>query len=292
MKIQVIDMMNGAPRGGQASKTYSVEKAPDVPKFSPKTGEPVAPVTGLARKEEDDTDPTGQRILVFVHGFGVAEESAVAMTANLAAMLAAGGVNYDHAVTVIWNAKAPFFRAENRADDLGEGALLRQMRELLDRGNDVDLVGHSLGCRPVLALLKAMGDKGQEGTVRNTILLAAAVRDELLDEGKLHHESPVSTDYLYVAHSSRDLVINAMYRIARFTGGMGGGGPERFWKRLDNEDDQLIASNVIVVDCTEVIDDHGDYFNPKIAQPVFDWLAADLLNPDNPQGPRGRRIEA
>jgi hypothetical protein len=83
-----------------------------------------------------------------------------------------------------------------------------------------------------------------------------------------------------------------MYRIARFTGGMGGGGPERFWKRLDNEDDQLIASNVIVVDCTEVIDDHGDYFNPKIAQPVFDWLAADLLNPDNPQGPRGRRIEA
>jgi hypothetical protein len=205
-----------------------VEEAAITPRFDPLTGLPKEQSPEPAESSAGPQALAAGPILLFVHGFGVSQSSAATMTARLTSMLAAAGRTYQESIAVVWNAAPPFFRAESRADDFGEDRLRAELERLHSKDAEVDLFGHSLGCRPILAALRSLGGKP---TVKNAILLAGAVRDESLDFGKPHHESPKAAEYLYVAHSIRDMVINGLFRIARFTGGLGGGGPERFWKR-------------------------------------------------------------
>lgn len=264
-----------------------VEETALTPRFDPLTGLPKEQSPQPAESPDDPRTLAAGPILLFVHGFGVSQSSAATMTARLSNMLAAAGRTYQDAIAVVWDAAPPFFRAERRADDFGEERLRAELERLHELGAEVDLFGHSLGCRPILAALRSLGTKP---TVKNVILLAGAVRDESLDFGKPHHESPKAAEYLYVAHSNRDMVINGLFRIARFTGGLGGGGPERFWKRWNDEDEQLILSNIIVMDCIDVIPDHGDYFQREHAQPLMDRLAQDLNADPIEPGPWGIRI--
>jgi esterase/lipase superfamily enzyme len=268
-----------------------------IPAFSPVTGQLVEQIQQPLQKHEVTEaaeDAPGGRALLFVHGFGVSRESAAAMTQKVSSMLQANGRVYNETVAVVWDARGPFFQAEQRADDTGEQALREEVERLHHNGFEVDVVGHSLGCRPVLACLRALSlsmDGDSDPIVKNAVLLAGAVRDETLDEGKAHHFSPVAAEYVYVAHSNRDMVINGLFRLARFTGGLGGGGPERFWKRFDDEAEQLILENIVVVDCVETIPDHGDYFQEEHGARVFAWIARDMGRPSIDGGPWGHRIE-
>jgi esterase/lipase superfamily enzyme len=296
MKLRTLEIRGSSRRSAIVQTDDSLEVSP----FSPFTGQLVeqihqAPVIDEAETAENlgAAAPSG-RALLFVHGFGVAPESAVVMAQKVAAMLSANGRDYAQTTAVIWDARAPFAGAEQRADDTGEDQLRQEIEDLQQNGFEIDLVGHSLGCRPILACLRALSLGLEDDSaipVTNAVLLAGAVRDEVLDEDKPHHLSPLAAKFLYVAHSNRDMVINGLFRIARFTGGLGGGGPERFWKRFDNEDDQRILSNIIVVDCVETIPDHGDYFQERHAAPVFEWLAQDMNRPAIEGGPWGHRIE-
>ena len=197
-----------------------------------------------------------RRVLVLVHGYRnpIREVTGAYRTVEEAlrarGMLGVPGA-YDEVLGFLWpgfetvvgfvlagpwaNRSASFFRA-----------LLRTLRPA---ARAIDVQTHSLGARVALQALAFP----HEVRVNALLLTAPAVDNECLEPGGEFHASLASCRRAVVYHSSRDTVLRLSYRVGARDRALGHKGPER---------PTVIARrvpNVVVVDCTAVVAEHGGY---------------------------------
>ena len=192
----------------------------------------------------------GKKVLVLVHGFNVSDPDDAYATVALTI-----GHMYDYVVGVHWpGSRVPlFFRlAQRRADKAGQ--LLASALRHIDATFDIE--GHSLGCHVTLEALKYLT------TVRNVILAAPAVDNEVLQRGYEYEECMDSVSSCLVAYSRFDSVLAKAYRLADWDNALGLTGPE---------DATLCAKTIIPFDCSAFVKAHSDY--KKAEQFYAKWLS-------------------
>ncbi|HET9425597.1 MAG TPA: hypothetical protein VFO55_09510 [Gemmatimonadaceae bacterium] len=137
-------------------------------------------------------------------------------------------------------------------------ALLLSMPNLLE----LDLIGHSLGCRLILETLELFRKHGDGPLVRRVCLMAAAVPMEMLEPGGRYHELlrklSVEGTRILVLHSRQDTVLHYAF----FAGQAMAGPDERSARPLGRE-----GPNPLLPGYRGTLDEmqmggakHGDYW--------------------------------
>ncbi len=216
-----------------------------------------------------------RRVLVVVHGYHNTFDSATAAYAQLETGLRAVGVvgssppAYDLVIGFLWpgmQTDLGFFPAIPWANR--SAGPLRDLLHLLVGAACVDIETHSLGARVGLQALVFPG----EPTVRNLLLTAPAVDDEVLEPGKEFYAALPSALRCFVYHSVHDPVLKGAYRFAEWDQALGYHGPQH---------PAVIAAacpSVYTLDCSTIIATHGGY---RSSEPVLaHWarvLSGDAL---------------
>lgn len=180
----------------------------------------------------------GKKVLLLVHGFNVSDPDDAYATVALNM-----GHMYDYVVGVHWpGSRFPlFFRfAQKRADKAGQ--ILASAIRHIDAVFDIE--GHSLGCHVTLESLKYLT------RVRNVILAAPAVDNEVIQFGYEYEEAMSSIKACMVAYSRYDSVLAKAYRIADWDNALGLTGPE---------DPSQCPKTVLPVDLSEFVKKHSQY---------------------------------
>lgn len=137
-------------------------------------------------------------------------------------------------------------------------ALLLSMPNLLE----LDLVGHSLGCRLILETLDLFRKNGDGPRIRRVCLMAAAVPMEMLEPNGRYHdlltELSIGGTRILILHSKQDTVLHYAF----FAGQAMAGPDERSSRPLGRE-----GPNPMVPGFRGTVDDmemggakHGDYW--------------------------------
>jgi len=196
----------------------------------------------------------GKKVLILVHGFNVQDPDDAYSTVALNI-----GHRYDYVIGVHWpGSKFPlFFRlAQKRADKAGQ--MLASALRHIDAVFDIE--GHSMGCHITLESLKYLT------RVRNVILAAPAVDNEVLQTGYEYEEAMQSIKACMVAHSRYDRVLAKCYKFADWDDALGLTGPE---------DPSQCAKTVIPVDLSEFVKEHSQYKKEQKFYEAWEKLLAE-----------------
>lgn len=216
---------------------------------------------------------SGKRILILIHGYRNQGDAIAKSYGKVEAelrrrgLLGSGPGQYERVVGYLWPggwARVGFPISVLRANKSG-----RRLRGLLEQlavvGATVDLQTHSLGARVALEALDR-----QTVRIANLHLAAPAVDNECIQQREEYQEACESCDRVYVFHSLQDSVLRVTYRIGdfpEFDEALGAKGPDEPDKLLDN---------TFVVDCRDVVFDHGGY---RDSAEYFDYWKEQLAQP-------------
>lgn len=236
-------------------------------------GEPLEPFARLTEAQFAERI-AGRRRLVLVHGYRNAAESAYAAYAQVARMLqrTARGearAGYEQIVGFLWPggwSRIGYVSAVLRANKAGKRFAAHLAR--MGRAAAVDVQTHSLGARVALEAL-------QQGrtSIRFLHLTAPAVDDEAIERGDAYERACGACQSVYVFHSRNDGVLEKAYRIGDwfdFDKALGYHGPQH---------PDRILPNTKIVDCQDVVEDHGGY---RDAPEYFDYWREELAGPGSP----------
>lgn len=193
-----------------------------------------------------------KRICFLVHGYNVAD--ALDVYSRMHRWLRDW---YDEVIGVTWPGSRVvfgFWPARGRAKKAGQ----RLANHLTDVHAEIDIQGHSLGCRVALEAVQ----HGQ--LVRNLILAAPAVNDDALTREYRSAEGRVGNKVM-IAHSHRDGVLRGSYRLALGRTALGLHGP------------RVETANSHVVDCAPDVAAHGDYKRSHIYRSAWSEIATGGL---------------
>lgn len=237
--------------------------------------EPVEAVRGSADLYERIL---GKRVLFLVHGFNSDWEDVVASYSDLIR-----GIepleHYDEIIGFVWpggDHAWDYSQAARRSKKVGR-RLARIIRHAIVNGEtfaegrtEIDLLGHSMGCRVILNALLQLWEHEDRAWVTRVFLTAAAVNDEDLEKGERFYGATLASKQMTVFYSRRDRpVLCWAYKIGDSgdTGcALGFSGPE----------DLLgCAPHVRAVNCKRVVGGHNKYKN---APAFFDYLGKVLGN--------------
>jgi len=196
----------------------------------------------------------GKKVLLLVHGFNVEDPDDAYATVALNI-----GHMYDYVVGVHWPGSrvGMFFRfAQRRADRAGQ-ALASAIRNI---DAIFDIEGHSLGCHVTLESLKYLTK------VRNVILAAPAVDNEVLGVGYEYEDALSSIKACMVAYSKYDSVLARAYRLADWDDALGLTGPE---------DPTQCPKNVLPIDLSDVVKEHSQYKKEKKFYEAWEKLLSE-----------------
>jgi hypothetical protein len=227
----------------------------------------------------------GQRVLLVVHGFRMKDEALVELHCHIAHYQEKILANqYDRVIGLLWpggntlfDFRAALMNAEKTAE-LCAPTLVRVSRV----AGSLDLVTYSAGARLALEALK----QSTSPTVRHVWLLAPAVPDNCLNRGGKFH-SAVSerlSGRVIVFHSHRDFALRRAYGVSQTRGALGYEGPHGFYEPGAGK--RTVPKNVYVVNCRDVVADHGDY---KGTREVYQFMERLLSGKDVPQTSRLKR---
>ena len=200
----------------------------------------------------------GKHVLILVHGFRSTLSSVgTAYQRILKGLIDAnlrGSGGYDLVLGFTWpgfETALGFFPAQPFANR--SAGYLRSLLELAGRNaRAIDLQTHSLGAR---VALQALGG-GTTAKIENLLLTAAAVDDEAIEPKREFNGALGYCRRCIVYHSERDNVLKVGFPIGdlpEFDHALGWKGPQHP-KIVESE-----CPNVFVVNCKEVVDEHGGY---------------------------------
>ena len=217
--------------------TLSIRKDNSTIRFGPAIWSEAdgGPITAAAAAQQ----LAGKTVLVLVHGYRVDD----ALDAYARVLLHVGDL-YDEVVAVLWPGShllLGYLFAQWRAARAGEllAAALAPIRA------EVDIEGHSLGCRVTMEALRAGGIYP-----RHVILTAAAIDNESLQRGERYGAACAAAEWILVAHSRRDRVLRTAYTLGSWDQALGLRGPQR---------PDLCPANVQALDLTPGIAGHSEY---------------------------------
>jgi len=200
-----------------------------------------------------------KKVLVLVHGFNSDWEDVIESYFDLAV-----GIDhlkhYDQIIGFMWpggDHAWDYRDAARRTKAVGR-RLLHLLEDLRGRDAEVDLLGHSMGCRVILNALDGWTFKAErtELLVKRVFLTAPAVDDEDLEEGEKYYKATKCAEKVVVFFSRKDrMVLCWAFKLGEpnDTGcALGFRGPE----------DLLgCAKNVSAVNCKRAVGGHNKYKN-------------------------------
>jgi pimeloyl-ACP methyl ester carboxylesterase len=214
----------------------------------------------------------GKRCLILIHGYRNPAGGAVRAYWKVQEMLRAAGSlggagGYDEIIGYLWPGgltRVGFVVAIQRANRAGKR--FEQLLLNLSDAAAVDVQTHSLGARVALEAL----DRGR-ARIRGLHLTAPAVDDEAVERGEVYQEACEACGAVYVFHSKNDKVLKVWYRFGQVDRALGWKGPQH---------KKRILPNTKVVDCQDVVKDHGGY---RDAPQYFTYWQGELTGPGSPQ---------
>lgn len=163
----------------------------------------------------------GDRFTLLFHGFNVNRRDGLRKLTALGGRLEQAGV-IGPVVATLWpgdhwagSASYPF---EGRDADETALILTRYLGLHAARAGEVDLVGHSLGCRVVMELAQRL--LARNLFVRRVGLLAAALNADSLAKPRYYRSSTEAARQVHVIWSKADKVLRWAYPMGNFWGGL------------------------------------------------------------------------
>ena len=157
--------------------------------------------------------PENGQVVMYVHGFTETYGSAHRHSSSLR-------VIYDDSIPVIsflWPCHTKvsnYLAGRKNAATAGE-RLQQAVKLLLARGNKVNIVAHSLGCRVVLSALHKSGLwQYAEGKIGTVVLAAAAVASDALSSDGEFAAELVPAERLLVLYCRNDAILRKAYAAA------------------------------------------------------------------------------
>lgn len=213
----------------------------------------------------DDDLPVVDELFVFVHGwFG--DTTVASQAQDVAAAMADGGYEADAYVALEWPATTlNFFGAESDTEDVGSVAA-GLAEDFYDAGGDnLRLVGHSLGGRCVLWTAEKL-DAGYE--IETIAPLGAAADGDTVCPGGIWHDGIAeSAGVVRNYHSEDDSTVGSAY------GGLFGAALGTDGSGCESE----APDNYVDVDVTDSVGDHFEFLGDEA---VGADLAANLDSTD------------
>ncbi|MEJ2680815.1 MAG: alpha/beta hydrolase [Gammaproteobacteria bacterium] len=195
-----------------------------------------------------------KHVVVLVHGYNCTFSNVCDAYLRIIDQLREKQIPFDEVVGYVWpggDRAISYWTARNRAKQLSV-----RIKDMLDTlalsASAIDIVAHSMGCFLSLATLSKMGQVDSK-KIRNLYLMAAAVKNYKVSEGRHFSNAAVKCNSTFVFKSQDDTVLRYAFPVG--AGGcdaLGYTGPVPF--------DSLVP-NSLVVDCSHQGDpiDHGSY---------------------------------
>lgn len=220
---------------------------------------------GSIKKESPTLDSLKDKhVLVVIHGYNTPKADVLATYFSVQSSLKRVGQIYDAIIGYLWpagDAPLSYFAAEKHAKETSKrlGGLIDQIAE---KAHHFDVMAHSLGN---LLFLKAAKKSSTHKPLRAFFSLGAAVDDGSIEKKEIFGHAVQKCQQIYVIYSKKDEVLKYLYPLADHQQALGSAGAEN---------PSRLSSNIQLVDSTDVVAAHSDYFKaPQIYRFIQNRLA-------------------
>lgn len=209
-----------------------------------------------------------RRVLFLIHGYNNEEDDVVRaydiIERNVSAYL---GNMYDEIVGYTWpggDDRFDYYSAKTRSGAVAP-RVRRWLRDIVYVAQALDIMDHSMGTRVSLTALR----DPRASRVRNLFNMASAVDNECIQRREKYYPATQNCETLYVFHSKNDDVLRTAYVFAHWDRALGYNGPEDPAAIIEH------SPNVKVVNCKNVIQEHGDY---KYSEEIYQFIGRELVD--------------
>lgn len=209
---------------------------------------------------------SGKKVLMLVHGYNNKEPTVYDAYALIEQKVRRHIANqYDLVLGYSWpggDRGWDWWSSKRRSDAVAR-RFRRLMEKVADNTKQLDVMSHSLGARIVF---KALVNSNRNLLINNYYCTAAAVDNEVLEEGEVFDRALDRIGRLFVFYSSNDGVLATGYRLVEFDNALGLHGPQdqRYVER---------QSNLYLINCERAVLAHGDY---KSSDAIYRYIAKTL----------------